>query len=111
MPLKLRRADLQYPKAGWPPSEDYLVVMHGETVIGSLQRLDGGPSHDRWSWSITALYIPPGIMTLRGTADSKEDAKAAFAKTVRDWLNHVGSDDLTEEVLATHGIGSGRRRF
>jgi hypothetical protein len=109
MPLKLRRADLQYPKVGWPPSEDYLVVMHGETVVGSLQRIDGGPSHDRWSWSITAVYVPPSTISSRGTADSKEDAKAAFAKTFRDWLSHVGADDLTEEVLAMHCIGS--RRF
>jgi hypothetical protein len=53
-------------------------------------------------WSITALYVKPGVMTMHGTAESKEDAKAAFAKTLRDWLNHVGAEDLTKEVLATH---------
>jgi hypothetical protein len=80
----------------------------GARSFGSLQRIDGGPSHARWSWSITAVYFPPSTISSRGTADSKEDAKAAFAKTFRDWLNHVGADDLTEEVLAKHRIGSRR---
>lgn len=75
MPLKLRRTAEQFPKAGWPPSDNELVVMHGETVIGSLRRIDGGPQQDNWSWSITTCYVPPGVMTLHGTADSKEAAK------------------------------------
>ena len=108
MRLTLRRAAEQYPKAGWPPSDDELVIMHGETVIGVLRQIDGGPSGDRWLWSITALYVRPGVMTMNGTADSKDEAKATFGKTLRQWLEHVGADDLTDEVLARHGIGSGR---
>jgi hypothetical protein len=52
--------------------------MSSAPSAGSTQ----GPQRDNWSWSITALYIPPGIMTRHGTADSKDDAKAAFGKTL-----------------------------
>ena len=95
MPLKLRRAADQFPKAGWPPSDSELVVMHDEHVIGSLRRIDGGPRQDNWSWSITACYAPPGVMTLHGTADSKD----ACAKTLRKWLDYIGAAELTEEIL------------
>jgi hypothetical protein len=107
MPLKLRRANEQFPKAGWPPSDDHLVVMHDEHVIGTLRRIDAGPQRNNWSWSITGCYVPPGVMTLHGTADTKDEAKAAFGKTLRSWLDHIGADDLTGEVLAKYGIGSG----
>jgi hypothetical protein len=39
MPLKLRPAHEQFPKAGWRPSDEHLVVMHGEHVVGSLSRV------------------------------------------------------------------------
>jgi hypothetical protein len=110
MPLKLRRANEQFPQAGWPPSDDHLVVMHDEHVIGTLRRIDAGTQRDSWSWSITALYVPPGVMTLHGRADSKEDAKAAFGKTLRQWLDHIGADDLTEEIVAKHRHGSGHQK-
>jgi len=105
MPLKLRRADLQYPNVGWPPDEGHLVVMHGENVVGSLSRVNGGPANNQWMWSITGLYVPPGVMNMHGVEDGKEAAKAAFGSTLRTWLVHVGADDLTDEVLAQHGFG------
>jgi hypothetical protein len=80
--------------------------MHGDTVIRIVRRIDGGPSADRWLWSITALYVRLGVMTMNGTADSRDEAKAAFGKTLRQCLEHVGADDLTDEVLTRHGIGS-----
>jgi hypothetical protein len=104
MLLKLRRADLQFPKAGWPPSDDHLVVMHGEHVMRSLQRIHGGPANNAWTWSITALYVPPGVMTMHGREDTKEEAKAAFGKTLRAWLSYIGADELTEELLASMGL-------
>jgi hypothetical protein len=45
-------------------------------------------------------------MMMQRTAETKEAAKTAFGKTLRQWLAHVGADDLTEEVLARHRIGS-----
>jgi hypothetical protein len=84
--------------------------MHGETVIGSLRRIDGGPQQDNWSWSITACHVPPGVMTLHGTADSKEAAKTACAKTLRNCLDYIGAAELTDDVLAEHGIGGIARR-
>jgi hypothetical protein len=55
------------------------------------------------------LHVPPSVMILHGAADSKEEAKAAFGKTLRNWLDHIGAAELTDEVLARHGVGSGRR--
>jgi hypothetical protein len=83
-----------------------LVVMHGDTVIGVLRRIDGCPSGDRWLWSITALYVRPGAMTMNGVEETKEAAKGTFGKTLRAWLQHIGADDLTDEILTRHGIGS-----
>lgn len=108
MPLKVRRADLQYPGAGWPPDEAQLVVMFGESPLGSFRRIDGGPMSSRWSWSITGVYVAPGIVTTHGTADSKEEAIAAFTRTLRTWLTHVGADELTDELLARYAFGSRR---
>ena len=84
--------------------------MHDEHVIGSLRRIDGGPSSSRWSWSITACYVPPGVMTLHGTADSKDAAKAAFGKTLGSWLDYIGAAELTDDVLAEREIGGFTRR-
>jgi hypothetical protein len=106
--LKLRRTDLHYPEAGWPPNEDRLVVLFEERMIGSLGRIGGGPQDNSWRWSITALYVPPGVMMMHGTAETKEEAKAAFAKTLRKWLTHIGATELTDEVVAKHRIGSRR---
>jgi hypothetical protein len=97
---------VHYPEVGWPPDEDHLVVLSGERMIGSLRRIGGGPQHDSWRWSITAFYVPPGMMTMHGTAESKDEAKAAFAKTLRNWLTYIGA--LTDEVIARHRIGSRR---
>ena len=108
MPLRLRRSDLQYPNAGWPASDDRLVVLRGDTVIGSLRRIEGGPGHDNWSWSITALYVRPGALTMHGMAETKEAAIAGFTKTLRAWLAHGGENE-TAEVVARHGFGSRRR--
>jgi hypothetical protein len=110
MPLKLRRANEHYPDAGWPASDDHLVVLHDEHVIGTLRRMDAGPKSERWSWSITGCYVAPGVMSLYGTSDSKEEAKAAFGKTLRQWLDHIGAKDLTDEVLAKYSIGRGPKR-
>jgi hypothetical protein len=93
----LRRADLQFPTAGWRPSDGHLMVMDDETVIGCLRRIEGGPSHNDGTWSITALYCPPGVMTMHGREDRKEEAKAAFGKALRKWLDHVGESELTED--------------
>ena len=49
------------------------------------------------------------MMTLHGTADSKDAARAAFGKRLRAWLDYVEAEDLTAEVLAEHGVGRGRR--
>src|SRR5258705_4485434 len=42
MPLRLRRAAVQYPRAHWEPSNEHLVILSGETVVGSLMRQTGG---------------------------------------------------------------------
>ena len=88
--LRLCRAAEQFPRAGWPVSDEHLVVLYGDEVIGTLRQIDGGPQHGNWFWSITGCYVPPGTMTLYGTAETKEEAKAAFGKTFRKWLAWAG---------------------
>jgi hypothetical protein len=56
-------------------------MLYGDDLIGTLRCIDGGPQHGRWFWSITGCYVPPGMTTLDGTADSNEEAKTAFRKT------------------------------
>ncbi len=91
--LRLRRAAEQFPKAGWPVSDNELVVMHGGKVIGTLRRMDGGPQQGHKLWSITGCYVPPGVMTLHGVEDSKEEAKAAFGTRFRAWLEWAGEKE------------------
>src|SRR5262245_29386926 len=57
MPLRLRRAAEPFPRARWEPSNEHLVIMSGETVVGSLKRQTGGTAGDRWFWSITWVLI------------------------------------------------------
>ncbi len=95
MGLRLRRAADQFPEARWPVSEGHLVVLYGDRVIGTLRCIDGGPQQGSWFWSITGCYVPPGTMTLSGTAESKEEAKVAFGKTLRKWMAWAGLDEET----------------
>jgi hypothetical protein len=48
IPLRLRRAADQFPRARWESSNEQFVVMSGETVVGSLKRQTGGTASDRW---------------------------------------------------------------
>jgi hypothetical protein len=59
MPLRLRRAADQFPRARWGRSNEHLVIMSGESVVGSLTRQTGGTAGDRWFWSITCVLIDP----------------------------------------------------
>jgi hypothetical protein len=60
MPLRLRRAADQFPHARWEASNEHLVIMSGETVVGSLKKATGGKVGDRWAWSITCVLIDAG---------------------------------------------------
>jgi hypothetical protein len=68
MPLRLRRAADQFPRARWEPSNEHLVIMSGETVIGSLKKQTGGTLGDRWAWSITCVLPDPGESPRNGWA-------------------------------------------
>jgi hypothetical protein len=48
MALLLRRAADQFARARWEPNCEHLVIMSGETVVGSLLRQTGGTAGDRW---------------------------------------------------------------
>ena len=45
--------------AGWEPSNENLVVVSGDTVVGSLRKQISGTTGERWSWSITCVLIDP----------------------------------------------------
>ena len=49
MPLCLRRAADQYPSSHWEPSNDNLVILSGEIVVGSLKKQNGGRLEIGWS--------------------------------------------------------------
>jgi hypothetical protein len=44
MALRLKRAAGQFPRAGWKPDNEHLVVMSGAIVVGSLMKNQGGPA-------------------------------------------------------------------
>jgi|SRR5262245_58913250 len=45
MPLRLRRAADQFRRAHWEHSNEHLVILSGETVVGSLMRHGAGLGH------------------------------------------------------------------
>jgi len=81
MPLRLRRAADQYPRARWEPSNDNLVIVSGKTVVGSLKKVTGGTAGDRWS--ITAVLVDPDESQRIGWAATREDAQQQFAEAWR----------------------------
>src|ERR1700733_3713905 len=97
--LVLKPTHEQFPEARWLPSADHLVAMYGKHIVGSLTRIDGGPRHGQWSYSMTLLHVPPGVMNTHGCEHSKEQAKAALGQTLRRWLDWVGAEELTEELI------------
>ena len=86
MPLRLRRAADQYPRAGWKPSSDNLVVLSGDTVIASLKKETGGTAGDRWRWSITCVLIDPDESPRIGWTATREEAQQQLAGAWRAWL-------------------------
>jgi hypothetical protein len=108
MTLKIRRADVQHPEVGWPANDGHLVILHGETVIGTLNRAKGGPADNSWKWSLTRFYVPPGVTITHGREDTKDEAIAAFTRALRTFLTHIGADGITDEVIRKHSIGTRR---
>jgi hypothetical protein len=97
MPLRLRRAADQYPRARWEPSNDNLVIVSGETVIGSLKKVTCGTAGERWFWSITAVLVDPHESPRIGWAASREEAQQQFAKAWRAWLVRTKLQEAQEE--------------
>ena len=92
MPLRLRPSHLQYPDAGWPATNGRFSVLYGEIPIGSLNRIEHGPTKDLWEWSITVHSTGHGL-TMQGTEGSKEFAVSAFTSTFRRWFDWAGLKD------------------
>ena len=78
MALNLRHASDEFPLAHWAPSNEHLVIMSGDNIIGSLQKLNSGTTGDRWQWSITAI-----AETATGWAETREETQAQFAEAWR----------------------------
>jgi hypothetical protein len=69
----------------YTPPDDYEVMNHGR-AIGRIYRPHAGAPADRpWEWTITALIVAPASPSYGFTA-TREEAKAAFASTWREWL-------------------------
>ena len=91
MPLRLRPSHLQYPDASWPPT-DGRSPLYGEIPVGSLNRIEHGPTKDLWEWSITVNSTGHGL-TMQGTEGGKEFAVSAFTSTFRRWFDWAGLKD------------------
>lgn len=94
MPLRLRRAADQFPRAHWAPSNENLVILSGETVIGSLRKETGGTLGDRWSWSITAVLVDPHESPRIGWAETRDEAQQQFAEAWRTWLARTSLQEI-----------------
>ena len=90
MSLHLCRASDQFPRACWEPSNENLVVVSGDTVVGSLKKTIGGTTGQRWSWSITCVLIDPDESPRIGWAETREDAQRQLADAWRTWLTRTG---------------------
>ena len=78
MSLRQRRAAEQFPKAGWPVSDNELVVMHGGKVIGTLRRMDGGPQQGQWLGQVVGMtVIAQGVETEEQQLRSSTDVQIA----------------------------------
>jgi hypothetical protein len=86
MALRLKRSADQFPRAGWKPDNEHLVVMSGDVVMGSIKKVVGGPSADHWTWSITCVHIPPEQSLMFGVEATRELAQEALARAWRRWL-------------------------
>jgi hypothetical protein len=86
MPLHLRRSADQFRRAHWERSNEHLVILSGETVVGSLKRQTGGTAGDRWFWSITCVLIDPEESPRIGWSTTREEAQQQFADAWRAWL-------------------------
>jgi hypothetical protein len=87
--LHLRRTDEQFPRAGWPSSNENLVIMSGETVVGALWKTVSATQRERWQWSITCI-----TEASIGSADTREEAQAQFAEAWRTWLKRTGLQEV-----------------
>jgi hypothetical protein len=94
MSLHLRRASDQYPSACWAPSNDNLVVVSGQTVVGSLKKQIGGTTGERWSWSITCVLVDPHESPRIGWTGTREEAQQQLAEAWRTWLKRTNLQEI-----------------
>lgn len=77
------------------PGENYVVTC-GECTVGVISQSRQVQPY-RWHWSITAFYIEPlKYGGGSGSADTREQAMAAFATRFRAWLGWAGLRELDE---------------
>ena len=101
MPLRLRPSHLQYPDAGWPPTDGRFSVLYGEIPVGSLNRIEHGPTKDLWEWSITVHSTGHGL-TMQGTEGSKEFAVSAFSRPSAGGSTGLGSRMAIPSTPTSH---------
>jgi hypothetical protein len=94
MMLRLRKTSDQYPRAGWEPSNDNLVVLSGHTVVGSLKKQIGGTTGERWSWSITCVLVDPNECPRIGWAATRVGAQQQLAEAWRTWLARTSLQEI-----------------
>jgi hypothetical protein len=80
MPLRIRGACDQYPRAGWPPSDAHLVVVSAETVVGSISvqtiKTEAVGLEKGWRSSITCVSSTPEASPRTGAKQQRQLADA-----------------------------------
>ena len=98
MPLRIRRACDQYPRAGWPPSDEHLVVVSGETVVGSISvqtiKTEAVGLKKGWRWSITCVLLDPEESPRIGWSETRVEAQHQLADAWRTWLARTGLSEI-----------------
>ena len=83
-------------RARWERSNKPLVIMSGETVIGSLKKQTGGTIGDRWAWSITCVLPDPR----RGPAQWTGHDPGRGATAVRGSVAGVAGENRVQGTVS-----------
>jgi hypothetical protein len=87
----LRRFELRWQRTWEDRSYDF-AAFDGELRVGRIYRHEGGPSGNKWWWSMTAK-IGNRIGTDSGTSDDRDDACLQVERHFRRFRQMIGEHD------------------
>ena len=87
----LRRFELQWSRT-WPDSSYDFSARDGDVLVGRTYRHTGGPSGNRWFWSMIAK-VGNRVGTDSGTADDRDEACLKVERHYRLFRQMIGEHD------------------